>query len=68
MYIASALENFISWQNKIIDELIEKFKKNEILSNLVNKMNETINVTDAKKNNIIDFDEINNNISKEKIY
>ena len=53
MYIASALENFISWQNKIIDELIEKFKINENLSNLVNKMNETINVNDAKENNII---------------
>ena len=69
MYIASALENFISWQNKIIDELIEKFKINENLSNLVNKMNETINVNDAKENNIINFDEIiNNNFSEEKIY
>ena len=44
MYIASAYENFIKWQNNFLDSLIEPLKKREILHSYVQNMEKSINV------------------------
>jgi AAA15 family ATPase/GTPase len=42
MYIAAAYQNFINWQNKFLDELIEPYKQSGILHHFVKNMVKTI--------------------------
>ena len=58
MYIAAAYENFISWQNKILDKLIDTYKQSGILHHFVKNLEKKIDVQNAKKNDILDFDDI----------
>ena len=67
MYIATALENFISWQNKFLDDLIENLKDGGILHSYVKSMEKTIDVQNAKDDDVLNFDEINECLF-EKIY
>ena len=63
MYIASAYENFIKWQNNFLDSLIEHLKKRGILHSYVKNMEKPINVQNATKNEVLNFDEINDNFN-----
>ena len=56
MYIASAYENFIKWQNNFLDSLIENSELNGILHHFVKNMERTIDVQDAGKNEVLNFD------------
>ena len=59
MYIASAYQNFIEWQNNFLDSLIEPSKQSGILHHFVKNMEHTIDVQKAKKNEALNFDIIN---------
>ena len=67
MYIAAALQNFISWQNNFLDKLINKLKNGGILYHYVDNMKKTIDVQSASKNEVLDFD-IMNKCLIEKLY
>ena len=59
MYIAAAYQNFINWQNKFLDELIEPYKQSGILHHFVKNMVKTIDVQNANKYEILNFDKVN---------
>ena len=59
MYIAAAYQNFIDWQNKFLDGLIEPLRQNGILHHFVKNMEKTIDVQKARKNEVLNFDKIN---------
>ena len=59
MYIASAYEKFITWQNTFLDQLIEPLRQNGILHHFVQNMGKCIDVQNAKKNETLNFDSIN---------
>ena len=59
MYIAAAFQNFIIWQNQFLDSLIEPLKQNGILHHYIENMGKNIDVQNAKKNEILNFDEVN---------
>ena len=56
MYIASAYQNFIDWQNKFLDGLIEPLLQNGILHHFIKNMGKSIDVQDAKKIESLNFD------------
>ena len=58
MYIAAAYQNFIDWQNQFLDGLIEPLKQNGILHDFVKNMEKKIDVQKAKKNEVLNLDEI----------
>ena len=64
MYIASTYENFIQWQNNFLDAIIEQTKHSGILHHFVKNMERTINVQNANKNEILNFDITNENFNK----
>ena len=57
MFLASAYENFIGWQNGIINLIIENSKRNGILNSYSAKLNEEISIQDATENDIINIDD-----------
>ena len=59
MYIAAAYQNFITWQNKFLDELIEPLRQNGILHHFIKNMGKSIDVQNAKKNETLNFDKVN---------
>ena len=59
MYIAAAYQNFITWQNTFLDKLIESLRQNGILHHFVQNMGKSIDVQNAKKNETLNFDNIN---------
>ena len=59
MYIASAYQNFITWQNQFLDELIGPLRQNGILHHFIKNMGKNIDVQNAKKNETLNFDKIN---------
>ena len=61
MYIASAYENFIKWQNNFLDSLITQLKLNGILHHYVEDMENGIDVQKATKKETLDFDIVNQN-------
>ena len=67
MYLAAAYQNFIEWQNIFLDKLIESLKQSGILHHYVKNMEKKIDVQNAKKNDTLDFDEVND-IFTEIIY
>ena len=56
MYIAAALQNFIEWQNQFLDGLIEPLRQNGILHHFVKYMEKTIDVQNAKKNEALNIE------------
>ena len=58
MYLAAAYQNFIEWQNSILDKLIESLKQSGILHHYVKNMEKKIDVQSAKTNDVLDFDDI----------
>ena len=67
MYLAASYQNFIEWQNSFLDKLIESLNQSGILHHYVKNMEKKIDVQNAKKNDTLDFDEVND-IFTEIIY
>ena len=59
MYIASAFQNFIKWQNQFLDNLMEPLRQNGILHHFIKNMGKNVDVQNAKKNEILNFDKVN---------
>ena len=57
MILASAYENFISWQNRFIDSIINSNKMSGVLNSYVSQLEQEINVQDAKEDDILSIDE-----------
>ena len=57
MFLASAYENFISWQNMFIDYIISNNNFGGILNSYVSQLTTEINVQDAVESEIINIDE-----------
>ena len=57
MFLASAYENLINWQNKIINIIIEKNKKEGIHNSYVSQIEKKISIQEATENDIIKIDE-----------
>ena len=57
MFLASAYEQFIGWQNSFIDEIISNNRINGILNSYVSQLEKEINVQDATKYEIIKIDD-----------
>ena len=53
MFLASAYENFISWQNNFIDTVINKNKMSGVLNSYVSQLEQEIEVQEAKEDEII---------------
>jgi hypothetical protein len=67
MYIAAAYQNFITWQNQFLDGLIEPLRQNGILHYFIKNIGKSIDVQNAKKNEALNFDIINESLI-EKIF
>ena len=59
MYIAAAYQKFIDWQNSFLDGLIEPLRLNGILHHFVKDLEKKIDIQNAKKNEVLNFDKIN---------
>ena len=59
MYIAAAYQKFINWQNVFLDRLIEPLRQSGILHYFVKNMKKKIDIQKAKKNEVLNFDKIN---------
>ena len=59
MYIAAAFQNFINWQNQFLDGLIEPLRQSGILHHFIENMGKNIDVQNAKKKEILNFDKVN---------
>ena len=57
LFLASAYEQLIDWQNEFIDEIISKNKMSGILNSYVPQLEKEINIQDATKYDIINIDE-----------
>ncbi len=57
MFLASAYENFIEWQNEFISLIISKNKTNGIHSSYISSLEEEIDIQDAKEDEIININE-----------
>ena len=57
LFLASAYEQFIEWQNGFIDDIISQNKLSGILNSYVPQLEKEINVQDATKYEIINIDE-----------
>ena len=72
MYLASAYQNFINWQNEFLQYIIKNCKNKKNLDFYIESMNNKIPVYEANSNQILqinrNFDEIINIFSKRNIY
>ena len=57
MFLASAYQNYIIWQNNFINEIISKNDIKGILNSYVSKLEQEILVQDATKDEIINIDD-----------
>ena len=57
MYLASACEKFIEWQNLFLQPILEANMYSGILNNYVNTLSKTIPVQEAKKEQIVLIEE-----------
>ena len=57
MFLASAYENFIAWQNNFINSVISKNKMNGVLNSYVPQLEQEIDVQDAREDDIIDINQ-----------
>ena len=62
MYIASAYQNFITWQNKFLDQIIEPLSQIGILHHFIKNMGKSIDVQNAKNNETLNFDKANEDL------
>ena len=62
MYIASAYQNFISWQNTFLDQIIEPLRQTGILHHFIKNMGKSIDVQNAKNNEALNFDKANEDL------
>ena len=62
MYIASAYQNFISWQNTFLDQIIEPLSQNGILHHFITNMGKSIDVQNAKNNEALNFEKANEDL------
>ena len=61
LFLASAYENMIEWQNQFLDEIISKNNTNGILNSYIYQLEKEINIQDATEDEIIN---INGNTKK----
>jgi hypothetical protein len=61
LFLASAYENMIEWQNQFLDEIISKNNTNGILNSYIYQLEKEINIQDATEDEIIN---INDNTKK----
>ena len=57
MYIASACQNFIYWQNSFLSPIIETYEKSGILNCYINNMKNKIRLQDSTPGQILSIDE-----------
>ena len=57
MYLASAYENMIDWQNTFLNLIISKNESNGPLSDYISQLKQEINIQDATKDEILNIDE-----------
>ena len=57
MFLASAYENFIQWQNQFIDDIIDKNNLGGILNSYISQLEIEINIQDAEENEVINIDD-----------
>ena len=57
MYLASAYQRLIEWQNAFLDLIISKNNMNGILNSYVPQLEQQINIQDATKDEIINIDD-----------
>jgi hypothetical protein len=62
MYIASAYQNFISWQNAFLDQIIEPLRQTGILHHFIKNMGKSIDVQNAKNNEALNFEKANEDL------
>ena len=56
MYLASACQNFINWQNEFLEHIISSSTHNSVLHCYVDNMKNKIPVQDANPNQILSID------------
>ena len=64
MYIASAYQNFISWQNNFLNKIIDSLKNGGILHHFIDNIKKTIDVQNAKKNDVLNFEEMEEELNR----
>ena len=57
MYLASAYQNLIEWQNSFLDAIISKNSMNGILNSYVTQLEQQINIQEATKDEIININD-----------
>ena len=57
MFLASAYENFIQWQNQFIEDIIIKNNLGGILNSYISQLQIEINVQDAEENEVLNIDD-----------
>ena len=57
MYLASAYQHLIEWQNAFLDLIISKNNMNGIFNSYVSQLEQQINIQDATKDEIINIDD-----------
>ena len=57
MFLASAYQHLIDWQNNFINEIISKNRMNGILNSYISQLEQEIDVEDASKDEIINIDD-----------
>ena len=57
IFLASAYEHLIEWQNRIINIIIEKYKNNGIFNYYIPQLEKKISIQDATENDIININE-----------
>ena len=56
MYLASAYQNLIEWQNTFLDLIISKNNLNGVLNSYISQLEQQINIQEATKDEIINID------------
>ena len=64
MYIASAYQNCISWQNNFLNKIIDSLKNGGILHHFIDNIKKTIDVQNAKKNDVLNFEEMEEELNR----
>jgi len=57
LFLASAYENMIEWQNQFLNEIISSNNKNGILNSYIYQLEKEINIQDATENEIININD-----------
>ena len=68
MFLASAYENLIEWQNQFIDQIISANNMNGILNSYISQLEQEIDIQEAIKEEIINIDDNTYKILNDLIY